>query len=175
MISHLRQTWQKKFFISILLLPVLFLLAMPIALAETTEKAGSQPATGTAETAAAADGGLRIVPACATDSGVPQLDCVLLTLGNIAQLILALTGSLALLMFVYGGFLMLSSGGSSSKVEQGKNTLKAAVTGILIVLLAGYLIRWGLSSLNVNVAEFQSAPKSTSTEKAPATETKTAE
>jgi hypothetical protein len=129
-------------------------LALPIAaLAETTE----EPATETRPS------GLSIINPCATGSDLPQLDCVLLTLGNIAQIILALTGSLALLMFVYGGFTMLTSGGSSDKVNQGKKILLSAVTGIVIVLLAGYLIRYGMQQLGVQ-EEFTNVPQTTNTE-----------
>jgi O-antigen/teichoic acid export membrane protein len=103
-----------------------------------------------------------IVPECARGSDVPQLDCVLETAGNIAQLILGLTGGLALLMFVYGGFLMLSSGGNSERVGQGKKVLAAAVVGIVIVLMAGYLVRFGLSRLGVE-EEYLEVPASAGT------------
>ena len=101
-----------------------------------------------------------IVPECARGGELAQLDCMLQTGGNIAQLILGLTGGLALLMFVYGGFLMLSSGGSSDKVERGKKTIVAAVIGIFIVLFAGYLIRYGLARLGVS-SEFTTVPAAT--------------
>ncbi|MEA3249860.1 MAG: pilin [Patescibacteria group bacterium] len=90
-----------------------------------------------------------IVPECARGSELAQLPCMLETLGNIAQLILGVTGGLALLMFVYGGFLILSSGGSQDKVKKGKDILVSAVIGIFIILLAGYLIRYGLARLGV--------------------------
>jgi len=151
--TYTHRAWSRKLIIALLLLPLLFFLAAPVAHAE--DVAGSRPEPTEEGSGSGDSSGLRIVPSCATEGNdVPQLDCVLLTLGNIAQLILALTGGLALLMFVYGGFLLLSSGGSSDKVTQGKNTLKAAVIGIIVVLLSGYLIRWGLSSLNVDTAGF---------------------
>lgn len=140
-----------------LLLPLLFFLLTPVAQANNdAEQSGSQPETEEQEedNGGGGGGGLRIVPPCATGRGIPGLDCVLLTLGNIAQLILALTGGLALLMFVYGGFLLLTSGGSETRVSKGKDTLKAAITGIVIILLAGYLIRWGLGSLGVDTESF---------------------
>jgi hypothetical protein len=103
----------------------------------------------------------RLVPACATGSNLPQLDCVLETLGSIAQVILGVTGSLALLMFVYGGFMILSSRGNDSQVKQGKTILENAVIGIVIILLAGYLIRFGMSRLGVT-KEFQNVPATNS-------------
>jgi hypothetical protein len=102
--------------------------------------------------------GVTIVPSCARGSTVPQLDCVLSTFGNIAQLILAVSGGLALLMFVYGGFLMLSSGGMESRVTKGKEVIKTALVGLAIILLAGYLIRYGLERLGVR-EELLTVPK----------------
>ncbi len=86
-----------------------------------------------------------IVPKCATQQGVnpPDLNCVKETFLNIASLIIAVTGSFALLMFVYGGFTMLSSGGESKKIEHGKTILRNAVIGIFLIFLAGYIIDYG--------------------------------
>ncbi|MBU0625050.1 pilin [Patescibacteria group bacterium] len=103
--------------------------------------------------------GFSVVPACARGSNVPTLDCVLTTLGRIAQLILSVAGGLTLLMFVYGGFLMLTSAGEEGKVTKGKDVLKAAVIGLAIILLAGYLVSYGLSGLKVD-KELLTVPKS---------------
>jgi hypothetical protein len=107
--------------------------------------------------AAATASTLSVVPECARGRDLVQLPCVLETLGNIAQLILGVTGGLALLMFVYGGFMILSSGGNKDRVGKGKNILAAAVVGIFIVLLSGYLIRYGLERLGVG-EEYTKAP-----------------
>jgi hypothetical protein len=58
---------------------------------------------------------------------------------NVSNLILGIVGSLALLMFVIGGFLMLISAGNSEKVAKAKNILVAAVIGLALVF-ASYLI-----------------------------------
>lgn len=90
-----------------------------------------------------------IVPACARNQSgdAADLNCVLATFENIANLILGVTGSFALLMFVYGGFTMLASGGSEEKVTKGKTILRNAVIGILIIMLAGYIVRYATSAL----------------------------
>jgi len=98
-----------------------------------------------------------LVPDCARSGELAQLPCLLETFGNIAQVILGLTGGLALLMFVYGGFMMLSSGGAEDKVKKGKDALMAAIIGIAIILLTGYLIRYGLARLGVS-EEFTTVP-----------------
>ena len=58
---------------------------------------------------------------------------------NVANIILAATGALSLLMFIIGGFMMLLSGGSSEMVEKGKKTLIGAVIG-LIIIFSSYII-----------------------------------
>lgn len=101
-----------------------------------------------------------LVPGCAKDvkteiingesvTKTPSLNCALQTFGNIANLILGITGSLALLMFVYGGFKMITAAGDDSKVTEGKTVLKNAVVGIIIIMTSGILINYGLDSLGV--------------------------
>ncbi len=60
-------------------------------------------------------------------------------IGRIIQAILGVTGSIALLMFVYGGFLWLISGGSPEKVKKGKDAMKWAIFG-LVVIIGAYMI-----------------------------------
>lgn len=90
-----------------------------------------------------------IVPECALVAGKnpPDLNCVLLTFAGIAQLILGITGSAALLMFVYGGFVLLSSGGDSGKVTTGKTILRNAIIGIFIIFTSGYIVQYGMDQL----------------------------
>jgi len=58
---------------------------------------------------------------------------------KIAQIILGLTGSLALLMFIYGGVMFLVSAGSSEKIATARSVIVGAVIGIFIVF-ASYMI-----------------------------------
>lgn len=57
-------------------------------------------------------------------------------IGRLIKAILGLSGSVALLMFVWGGFQYLWSGGDPKKVDKGKETLKNAALGIAIIFLA---------------------------------------
>ena len=43
------------------------------------------------------------------------------------------------MLFIYGGFNMIVSGGSAEKVKKGKDIMVAAITG-LFVAFAGYLL-----------------------------------
>lgn len=65
---------------------------------------------------------------------------------NVSKTILGLVGSLALLAFVYGGIVFLISGGSSEKVEKGKQILIGAVVGLVIVFMSYTIIQFTLDA-----------------------------
>jgi hypothetical protein len=103
-----------------------------------------------------ASAGFHILPECArrgaevTSGGTltpPGLPCALETFRNVARLILGVTGSFALLFFVYGGFMVLTSAGNESRVSKGKEILRNAVIGIFIIFTAGYLIDYGYRTI----------------------------
>lgn len=82
---------------------------------------------------------LVIVPDCAREKArteTPGVDCIVFTAINVAKLILGISGSVALALFIYGGFLMLISGGNEQMVTKGKNVLSGAVIGLIIVFAA---------------------------------------
>jgi len=80
--------------------------------------------------------------------------------GNtIVELILGLSGSVMLLMMVYGGFLFLTSSGNSSQIDKGKNVMVGAIIGIVIVFTAYTLVQFLLGALGVpNVADVFKLP-----------------
>lgn len=61
-------------------------------------------------------------------------------IGRLIKALLGLSGSVALLMFVWGGFQYLWSGGDPKKVEKGKETLKNAMLGIVIIFFSYTLV-----------------------------------
>lgn len=62
-------------------------------------------------------------------------------IGRLISTVLGVTGSVALLMFVYGGFLWLISAGEPEKVKKGKEVMKWAVFGLVIIVLAYTIVR----------------------------------
>jgi len=64
---------------------------------------------------------------------VPEL------IGTIIKTILGFVGALALLMFIYGGFTWLTSGGSPDRIKKGKDILIWATIG-LAVIFASYTL-----------------------------------
>lgn len=76
-----------------------------------------------------------------------------LIIARIIQAILSISGSIALLMFVYGGFLWLSSGGNSAQIDKGKKVLVWATLGVVLIASAFVIVTalfQGLASGNVN-------------------------
>lgn len=61
-------------------------------------------------------------------------------IGRLIQALLGITGAIALLMFILGGFHWLISGGSPEKVKKGKDTLIWAVIGLAVIIGAYMLV-----------------------------------
>ena len=59
--------------------------------------------------------------------------------GTIIKTLLGLTGSIALLMFIWGGLLWLTSAGNSEKIKKGKETLVWAAIGLAFIF-SSYII-----------------------------------
>src|SRR3989338_3590357 len=57
-------------------------------------------------------------------------------IGRIIKASLGVVGSVALLMFIYGGFLWLTSAGSPDKITKGKNVIVWAVIGLVVIFLS---------------------------------------
>lgn len=72
------------------------------------------------------------------------------TIGKIIQALMGLIGTAALLMFIYGGFVWLTSQGDPGKVKQAKETIIWAVIGIVAVLGAYSILRFVTGALTVS-------------------------
>ncbi len=88
-----------------------------------------------------------------------QLADMLIVGVNVTKLILGLSGSVMLVMVVYGGFLWLVSAGNSSRVEQGKKVLSSSLIGLIIVFGAYTLIGVLLSAFGItDIAKYFNSP-----------------
>ena len=65
-----------------------------------------------------------------------------LLIGRVINSILGVVGSLALVMFVYGGLIWMTSSGSSDQVKKGKDILIWAAIGLVIIFSAYGIIRF---------------------------------
>ena len=66
-----------------------------------------------------------------------------------AQIMLGISGSLSLLFFVYGGIMLLISGGSSERVTKGKQIIIGATLGLVIVFTSWMIITFVITALGV--------------------------
>jgi len=70
------------------------------------------------------------------EQGDCSLSDILQVFVNISDYILGIVGSLALLLFVVGGFYLLVSQGESGRVQKGKAYIVGAIVGLIIVFVA---------------------------------------
>jgi hypothetical protein len=61
---------------------------------------------------------------------------IMMVFNNIGNFVLSIIGGIVLLMYVVGGFYMMSSGGSADRVKKGKKYITISTVGLLIVMFA---------------------------------------
>ncbi|KKW33764.1 MAG: hypothetical protein UY79_C0013G0006 [Parcubacteria group bacterium GW2011_GWA2_53_21] len=81
------------------------------------------------------------------DRGTCTLTDTMIVVGNVGNFILGIVGSLALLMFVIGGVLILVSQGEKGKVDRGRKFIFASAVGIAVTLGSVLILRTLLSVL----------------------------
>ncbi len=116
----------------------------------TSSTAGAPADNGSSFIPKKPDGYQGPLPDCAFDGSCRNVNDVLELMVNWGQRIFGMIGSFALVMFVYGGFVMILSAGNAEKVKQGRDILTAAVIGLVIAFSAYLLIDFILDALNVS-------------------------
>ncbi|KKR96777.1 MAG: hypothetical protein UU49_C0040G0004 [Candidatus Magasanikbacteria bacterium GW2011_GWC2_41_17] len=69
---------------------------------------------------------------------------------------LGIAGSLALLFFIYGGFLWLTSGGSPDKIKKGKDVFLWSVVGLVIIFSSYLMVDFVIKALTKGAADNKS-------------------
>ena len=85
--------------------------------------------------------------ACKKYCGAYSLNDIVQVGIDVTQILLALSGSVALLFFIYGGITFLISGGSSEKVSQGKQIIVNSVIGLLIIFSSFIIIQFTMTAM----------------------------
>jgi len=67
-------------------------------------------------------------------------------IGRVIKAVLGIVGSLALLMFVYGGFMWMLSAGNEKMIEKGKSTLMWAALGLVVIFMSYALVNFVIST-----------------------------
>ncbi|MFA5163455.1 MAG: pilin [Patescibacteria group bacterium] len=68
-------------------------------------------------------------------------------IGKIITAVLGVVGSLALVMFIFGGITWMTSGGSPDKIKKGRDIVVWAVIGLVIIFSSYALVRFLLGSV----------------------------
>ena len=71
---------------------------------------------------------------------------------NAADYLFGILGALALLFFIYGGLVWLTSGGSAGQIDKGKKILLGAVIGMLLALGAWLIVKFLITALGVTTS-----------------------
>jgi len=69
-------------------------------------------------------------------------------IGRVIKVALGLSGTMALLMFIYGGFTWMTSGGSKDRIDKGRKTLLWAVIGLAVIFFAYVAVELVITALS---------------------------
>ena len=132
--------WIKKSFLFVAALPLLslFLLTPQMSMADTEVAGKVSGASGDSTTSGSASAA---TPCGASDPSASTQTLtdpfcgasIQILLGRAIQIVTGVSGSLALLMFVYGGFTWITSQGSADKIKKGKQIFVTATLGLVII------------------------------------------
>ena len=94
------------------------------------------------------------IPACALQNPGPgisetvngencrDISIFVILLLKFSSYLFTIVGALALLFFIYGGFILILSRGATDQVQKGKDIMVAAIIGLVIVFGAYMLVRF---------------------------------
>ena len=71
-------------------------------------------------------------------------------LGGIIKVILGIVGSIALLMFIFGGLIWMTAGGNEQRVKKGRDFLIWTSLGLLIIFASYAILRFVFQALGVD-------------------------
>ncbi|MFH1744618.1 MAG: pilin [bacterium] len=63
-------------------------------------------------------------------------------IGKVINSLLGIVGSIALLMFIYGGVVWMTASGNSQSVEKGRNIIMWAVIGLIVIFSSYGLVKF---------------------------------
>lgn len=78
---------------------------------------------------------------CTLDNPLGAIDTPQKLIGKVINSVLGVVGSLALLMFVYGGLTWMTSSGNAEKVKKGRDIIIWSAIGLAIIFSAYGLTR----------------------------------
>lgn len=70
-------------------------------------------------------------------------------IGKVINATLGIVGSLALVMFIYGGFTWMLAAGNDQRVQKGKDILVWATVGLIVIFASYAMVRFVFTGLGV--------------------------
>jgi len=85
---------------------------------------------------------------CTLDNPLGEKNTNINTLiGTVIHAIIGIVGSLALAMFVYGGFTWMTAAGASDKVQKGKDIVIWATIGLIVIFSSYAMVSFVLNNV----------------------------
>ncbi|HCC23273.1 TPA: hypothetical protein DF272_03775 [Candidatus Falkowbacteria bacterium] len=111
-----------------------------------------EPAAGTPDVIPAGSSGLtpsgNTAPTTVTTLPNPlRTTSINLVIGRIIRFVIGLSGALALVVFIYGGFQWIFSQGKSANVEKGKKAITYSIIGLVIIFTSYIVLKFITSAL----------------------------
>lgn len=132
----------KRIILAVFLAGFIFIGFQPVFAQVTgTQTGGSVTGTQTGGSVTGDSGTVRLNNPLGNDVSVPGL------IGRIIKAILGIVGSLALVMFIYGGFTWMLAAGNNEKVKKGKDILVWAAIGLVVIFSSYALVRFVITSI----------------------------
>lgn len=72
---------------------------------------------------------------------VPTLDCIFPLIQTIINWLLTFGGAVAVILIIFSGIRLITSGGDPKRVDAGKKTFTYAIAGLLIILFSFLIIK----------------------------------
>ncbi|HSA84473.1 MAG TPA: hypothetical protein VLF20_06350 [Patescibacteria group bacterium] len=76
-------------------------------------------------------------------------------LSSIVTILLVVAAIISLFFLIFGGIKWITSGGDKSKVESARNTIIASIIGLVVALLAFFIITIILGFFNISLTNLQ--------------------
>jgi len=121
---------QKRALTTIVIAALVLLVVVPVVALAQTPLLNSLEQAGTAGYGAGA-----------TERTLPEI------IGNIIKVFLSIMGVVFLVLMVYAGYLWMTAQGEEAKIDKSKDTIKAAVIGLIIVVAAYAITNFVVSGL----------------------------
>ncbi len=128
-----KKFWIKQIILWLTLVSAFFALMIPVPVKSQSVPANAQP---------------EVINPCDESDGLggclngfeqfdrPGSDGPVALILNISRILTFISGAIAVLFIVYAGFLMVTSSGDKGRYEDGLKTLKNAIIGLIVAILA---------------------------------------